>query len=157
VPTFATGTDLHSRVVPAAVRNGEYRPGSVSPEMPATLVGKREDRVARAVLYSQRQDEVYREAVNLVRLDAINAYLNWKSTAERMEQAEQWFERGKRLAEDSRKAAATKQDPELLVRNEALAGEAQAAYVEAVYEHLKALMALERVTAGQVTAGFEGR
>ena len=157
VPTFASGGDLHSRMLPAAVRNGEYRPGAVSPEMPANLVGNREERVARAVALSDRQDEVYRATVALVRLEAVNAYLNWKATAERMEEAEKRFERGKKLVEESRVAAVARQDPELLVRNEALAGKAQANYVEAVYEHLKALMTLERVTAGQVRAGFTNR
>jgi len=157
VSTFASGSDVHARFLPPPVRNGEYRPGAVPPEMPGQMVGRKEDRVARAVLYSQRQDEVYRVTVSLVRLEAINAYLNWKATAQRMADAEKWFERGKRLAEESRAAAATKQDPELLVKNEALAGEAQAAYVEAVYEHLKALLTLERVTGGQVKVGFEGR
>lgn len=155
--TFASGTDLHSQMLPAAIRNGDYRPGAVPPEMPPTLVGKREDRVARAILYSERMDEVYRATVNLIRLEAVNAYLKWKATSERLEEAQKRFERGKKLAEESRTAAATKQDPELLVKNEALAGEAQAAYVEAVYEHLKALLTLERVTAGQVRAGFPSR
>lgn len=155
--TFASGTDLHSQMLPAAIRNGDYRPGAVPPEMPPTLVGKREDRVARAAIYSERMDEVYRATVNLVRLEAVNAYLNWKATSERLEEASKRFERGKKLADESSTAAATKQDPELRVRNEALAGEAQAAYVEAVYEHLKALLTLERVTAGQVKAGFPTR
>ena len=157
VPTYASGGDLHAKMLPAPVRNGEYRPGAVPPEMPATLVGKREDRVARAAELSLRMDEVYRKAENLTRLDAVKAYLEWKATGERMEAAEKRFERGKRLAEESRSAAATREDPQLLVQNEGLAFEAQAAYVEAVYEHLKALMTLERVTAGQVKAGFADR
>ena len=157
VPTYASGGDLHAKMLPAPVRNGDYRPGAVPPEMPATLVGKREDRVARAVELSLRMDEVYRKAENLTRLDAVKAYLEWKATAERMAAAEKRFERGKRLAEESRSAAAAREDPQLLVQNEGLAFEAQAAYVEAVYEHLKALMTLERVTAGQVKAGFADR
>ena len=157
VPTYASGGDLHAKMLPAPVRNGDYRPGAVPPEMPATLVGKREDRVARAVELSLRMDEVYRKAENLTRLDAVKAYLDWKATAERMAAAEKRFERGKRLAEESRSAAATREDPQLLVQNEGLAFEAQAAYVEAVYEHLKALLTLERVTAGQVKAGLADR
>lgn len=157
VQTFAAGSDLHARVLPAPIRNGDYRPGAVPPEMPGLLVGKREDRVARATDYSQRMDEVYRKAANLVRLDAIKAFLSWKATVERMEQAEKEFERGKKMVDESRTAAATKQDPQLLVQNEALAFKAQAAYVESVYEHLMALLALERATSGQVRPGFGDR
>ena len=67
------------------------------------------------------------------------------------------FERGKMLLEQSRAAAIARQDPELLVTNEALAGRAQSEYVEAVYEHIKTLAALERITAGGVTTQFPGR
>lgn len=157
VQTFAAGSDLHSRVFPVPIRNGDYRPGAVAPEMPTLLVGRRDDRVARATIYSQKMDEVYREAEHLVRLEAEKAYLDWKATAERLEQSEKRYERGRKLAEDARAAAAASEDPQLLVQNEGLAGKAQAAYVEAVYEHLKAMLTLERVTGGQVRAGFGDR
>ena len=44
--TLAAGSDLHARVFPAAVRNGEYKPGALAPEMPGNLAGKVADRVA---------------------------------------------------------------------------------------------------------------
>lgn len=156
-PTLASGSDLHSRQVPQAIRNGEYRPGALAPEMPTFLVGRKEDRVARATELSLRQDAVYEKAVGLVRLDAANAYLKWDETTRRLSEAKRRFEKARKMLEESRAAAAARQDPELLVNNEALAGRAQSAYVEAVFEHLKALATLERVTSGGVHPAFPGR
>jgi outer membrane protein TolC len=156
-PTLASGSDLHSRQVPQAVRNGEYRPGALAPEMPTFLVGRKEDRVARATEFSLRQDAVYEKSVGLVRLDAANAYLKWDEATKRLQVAKRGFEKARKMLEESRAAAAARQDPELLVNNEALAGRAQAAYVEAVFEHLKALATLERVTSGGVHPAFPGR
>ncbi len=157
VPTLGAGSDLHARSVPIAVRNGEYKPGALSPEMPTNLVGKRDDRVARATEYSLRQDALYEKTLNLVRLEAINSFLTWESTNERMKEAKARFDNARKQVEDARKAQAARQDPEFVIRTEALAGKAQAEYVEAVYEHLKALATLERVTAGGVRPAFPGR
>jgi len=157
VSTFAAGSDLHSRAIPAAVRNGEYRPGAIAPEMPTTLVGKRADRVARAYDLAKHQEAVYEKVVGLIRLEAINAFLYWQSSVERVKEAKIRFDRGQKILEESRKVAAAKPDPELLVRNEALAGKAQAEYVEAVQKQIEALIALEKVTGGAVVPTFPGR
>ncbi len=157
VPTLGAGSDLHARPIPIAVRNGEYRPGALGPEMPSNLVGKKEDRVARATEYALRQDAVYEKTYNLVRLEAINSFLTWEATNEKMKEAKKRFENARIQVEEARKAAAARQDPEFVIRTEALAGKAQAEYVEAVYEHLKSLATLERVTAGGVRPAFPGR
>ncbi len=156
-PTFAQGSDLHSRIYPASIRNGEYKPGVVPPEMPTVVVGKVEDRVARVTELSIRQDAVYEKAVGLVRLEAINAFLGWQTAVSNTKEAKNRYERGKKLVGEARKAATTKQDPELLVRMEAMAGEAQAEYVEAVFKQIEALIHMERVTAGGVIPAFPGR
>ena len=157
VQTLAAGSDLHSRQVPFPRRNSEYKPGAVPPEMPTILVGRAEDRVARARALSQRQDEVYNKAVGLVRLEAANAYLEWNSTRERIVRAKKRYEDRKRLAKDAPAAAAARKDSELLIQAVALAGKAQSEYLEAVYEHIKALTTLERVTAGGIEPAFPGR
>lgn len=157
VPTLGSGTDLHARSVPQPVRNGEYKPGALAPEMPANLVGKREDRVARATEYSLRQEDVYEKTHNLVRLEAINSFLAWEAASEKMKAAKVRFDNARTQVEEARKAAAAKADPEFVVRTEALAGKAQAEYVESVYEHLKTLATLERVTAGGLRPAFPGR
>jgi outer membrane protein TolC len=155
--TFASGSDLHSRNMPAPVRNGEYRPGAVAPEMPTSLVGKRSDRVSRAYELAKHQEAVYEKAVGLIRLEAINAFLYWQAAVERVKEAKIRFDRGQKILDESRKAAAAKPDPELLVRNEALAGKAQAEYVEAVQKQIEALITLEKVTGGAVVPTFPGR
>jgi outer membrane protein TolC len=158
VPTLAAGSDLHARQVPMAVRTeAEYRPGAVPPEMPIGLVGRTEDRVARAWEYSHRQGAVLEKATNLIRLEAANAFLTWEAATRRRDEARTRFELARKMVDVSRQVAAVKQDPELLFNNEALAGKAQADYVEAVFDHLKSLATLERVTAGGVCPAFPGR
>ncbi|HET6575647.1 MAG TPA: TolC family protein [Fimbriiglobus sp.] len=158
VPTLASGSDLHARQVPQAVRtDADYRPGAIAPEMPPGLVGRKDDRVARAWELSHRQGSVYEKALNLIRLEAAVAYLNWEATTRRRDEAKRRYEDSRKMVEDSRQIVNVKQDFELLFNNEALAGKAQAEYVEAVLEHLKAMAALERVTAGGIVPAFPGR
>jgi outer membrane protein TolC len=157
VPTLASGSDLHSRQVPMAVRNGEYRPGALAPEMPPSLVGRTESRVARATELSRRQDAVYEKTLGLVQLEAVNAFTSWEGTTARMREAKAKYENARQMVTQAREVLAVKTDPELIIRSEALAGRAQAEYLEAVFEHVKALATLERVTAGAIRPGFVGR
>ncbi|MGL4419558.1 MAG: TolC family protein [Gemmataceae bacterium] len=154
VPTLASGTDLHSRLIPLPVRNGEYRPGGIAPDMPTQLVGKREDRVAKALQYSLKQDEVYEASRELIRLEAINAYLEWKTTSEKLVLSKERFERGKKMVDLSRENAQNIKEYDLLVRNEAIAAQAQSEYLTAVFDHIKSLARLERVTAGGIAPAF---
>lgn len=154
VPTLASGSDLHARSVPAPHRNGEYRPGALAPEMPANLVGSREDRVARAREYSNRQETVLEKTRNLVELEATNAYLDWYASAERLKLAKTRFESSQKMVDLSRKSAPNIRKYDQLILNEALAAKSQAEYLEAVYENIKALATLERVTTGGVKPDF---
>lgn len=155
--TFASGSDIHAKLVPLPYRNGDYRPGAIAPEMPVNLAGRVDDRVARAAALSLRQDALYDKIVGLVRLEAVNAHLNFQTTARAMADAKAKFDQSRKILEEARAIAALQQDPELLIRTEGQAGRAQGEYVEAVFEHLKALATLERVTAGAVTPAFPGR
>ena len=157
VNTLAAGTDLHARGVPLALRNGQYRPGALAPEMPVSLVGRADDRVARAQEYAARQGVVYDKTVGLVRLEATNAYVEWSAATERVGLARKRFEASRQAVQEAQAAATTRQDPQVLVTAEAVAGRAQADYVEAVFEHVKALAKLERVTAGAIRPAFPGR
>jgi outer membrane protein TolC len=154
VPTLAFGSDLHSRSVPAAHRNGEYRPGALSPEMPPNLVGSRDERVARAREYSNRQETVLDKTRNLVELEATNSYLDWLASVERLKIATKRYESSQKMIDLSRKSAPNIRDYGQLILNEGLAAKAQADYLEAVYENIKALATLERVTAGGVKPDF---
>ena len=127
---------------------------------PELMPGARrdEDRVARAHAFSLRQDEVYAKTRELVELEGINSFLAWKSATDKMAIAKERFERSQRAAKLGRENASNAKIPfETLVRNEALAGRAQGDYLTAVYEHLKALARLRRVTAGGVVPAFPNR
>lgn len=155
--TLASGADLHAKAIPFPLRNGEYKPAPPPPEMPPHLVGRREDRVARACELSLKQEASYDKIVGLIRLESANAYLEWEQATSRMTAAKLRYEAARKIADDTREVALTKQEPQLVVQYEAEAGRAQADYVEAVFEHLKALAKLERVTAGAVRPAFPGR
>lgn len=157
VPTLASGSDIHSRPLPQPVRNGEYRPGAITPEMPTTLVGRRDDRTARASVLASRQSSLVEKSVNLVKLEATNTYLAYITARDRLEITLKRYEQAKTMVEQARLAAVASQDPELVFRSEALAGKAQSEYLEAVFELIKVLTALERVTAGAIHPAFPGR
>ena len=157
VPTLASGSDIHSRPLPQPVRNGEYRPGAITPEMPTQLVGRRDDRTARASALSARQEALYEKSVALVRLEAVNTYLQYEAASQQLKVTQSRYENAKTMVDQARLAAVASQDPELVFRSEALAGKAQAEYLEAVFEHIKVLASLERVTAGAVRPEFPGR
>jgi outer membrane protein TolC len=90
-------------------------------------------------------------------LESTNAYLNWESAVNRVKDTKERHERAQKLVEKSRLAAAARMDPEVLVRNESLASQAQSRYVQAVFDELLALIALEKVCGGGIIPAFPGR
>ena len=108
VSTLAAGTDLHTRGVPLALFNGQYRPGALAPEMPLSMVGKTEDRVARACEYAARQATVYEVTVGLVRLEAENAFIDWEQATRRVKSSKKRFEASRQALEDAQSVATTK-------------------------------------------------
>ncbi len=160
VPTLASGSDIHSRMLPPGSRDPghDYRPEPILPEMPPQLVGNKSDRVTRAMWYSQRADAVYEKIRNLVTLEAENTFYNLELAAQSLNLGQEKFDRAKDLM---KRIEETVQDPksskDQLVVGYAQAARAQADYVKLVYEHLLWLAALERVTAGGVRPAFPGR
>jgi outer membrane protein TolC len=77
-PTFAAAGDVHSKMVPQSIHNGEYRPGGFAPEWPTILVGNRNDRTARAEALTGRSAAVVDKAVSLVSLDVEAQYFKWQ-------------------------------------------------------------------------------
>lgn len=160
VQTLASGSDIHSRLLPPGSRDpaGEYRPEPIPPEMPPQLVGSKSDRVARALAFSQRADAVYAKARNLIILEAENTYLTFESATRNITDGKEGFTAAKDAMERVREGFDNPKAPkDQLLLAYAQAAEAQAMYVEAVYNHLLALAALERVTAGGVRPAFPGR
>lgn len=158
VPTFASGADLHSRDVPQAQRGKEYRPGGIIPEMPTQLVGSKYDRVARAMDFSQKAEAMYENVRSLITLEAENAYLEFELASEKLRLAKEKNDLAIELLKLARKnIPLAKTGREQIYQVEVLAAKAQADYVEAVHQHLLALAALERITAGGISPAFPGR
>lgn len=156
-PTFALGADIHAKEIPAPSRGTEYRPGGIIPEMPTQLVGSKYDRVCRAMAFARRAEAVYDKAHNLILLEAETAYLDFESAARRLEIATDQFALSKRIQDQARAAAEFTKAKDQLVLAEVEASRAQSGYLEAVYQYLLALAALERVTAGAIRPSFPDR
>ncbi len=156
-PTFASGADIHSKEIPAPNRGADYRPGGVIPEMPTQLVGSKYDRVCRAMAFAQKAEAVYEKAHNLILLEAETAYLDFDLASERLTLGKKQFELSKELQEQARAAAEITKAKDQLVLAEVEAARGQSGYVEAVYQYLLALAALERVTAGGIRPSFPDR
>lgn len=155
VPTFASGSDLHSKEIPQAMRGQDYRPGGIQPELPPQLVGSKFERVCRAMAYSRRAEAVYDSARGLITLEAENAYLEFELATEKVRLGREKLD----LALDIQKGARAlnPKDKSIIVQAEVLASKTQADYTEAVFNHLLALAALERITAGGIRPAFPGR
>jgi outer membrane protein TolC len=157
VPTFASGSDLHSKSVPSAMRGKEYRPGGVAPELPPQLVGSKFDRVCRAMAFSQRAEAVFESAQGLISLEAENAYYEFEFASEKLRLAKESLDLGLALRDRTRKNAPNTKAKDALVQAEVIAAKAQSDYIETVWQHLLTLSALERVTAGGIRPAFPGR
>jgi hypothetical protein len=154
VPTFASGADLHSRDIPQAIRAKDYRPGGIIPEMPTQLVGSKHDRVERAMSFSQKADAIYESAHSLVVLEAENAFFEFELANGNLILAKEQLT----LALDFLKRVHDKnKNKEQIVQAEIATAKVQSDYIEAVFEHLQSLAALERITAGGIRPAFPGR
>jgi outer membrane protein TolC len=156
IETFAAGADLHARQVPAGVRDGEYRPGAVPPEMPALLAGPRAERVKHAQALHARAQAVAEGTRNLITLEAEDAFLRWEEASQQVPPAREAADTGDRLANDLSRdfTAGLKVRVEDVVSARVLASQARAQYNEFLYHQILALVDPERITAGAFCAGL---
>lgn len=158
VPTFASGADLHAKEIPAAVRIGkEYRPGGIIPEMPVQLVGSKVDRVARAMDFAVRAEAVYESARGLITLEAENAFYEFELANENLILAKQGLDHALDLQKRTRERANDIKEKDQIVQVTVATAKVQSEYIEAVYNQLLSLAALERITAGGIRPAFPGR
>jgi outer membrane protein TolC len=158
VRTFASGSDIHARPVPPGSRGAEYRPEPLTPEMPPQLVGSQTDRVNRAMAYCGRAEAMYEDTRNLIALDATTAFLQLEEATEKLNQGKKKLAIGKDLMERTREGFDNpKVSKDVLVSGYVAASKAQSDYLEAVFEHLLALAALERITGGAIRVPFPNR
>ena len=64
------------------MRDLDYKPGAIGPEMPVKLIGKRDTRAQTAGLYADKASEAARQVRSLVGLEAEIAYTKWVEAAE---------------------------------------------------------------------------
>jgi outer membrane protein TolC len=83
--TFAASTDIHAKVLPAGIINGDYRPGPVGPEMPTYLIGSASKRHERASILFERSLAVWDKARNLVALEAEEGCAKFNRAADQIE------------------------------------------------------------------------
>jgi outer membrane protein TolC len=149
VGTFASASDIHAQPIPQGVANGEYRPGAIGLEMPANLIGRRNDRTARASDLSQRAGAVVDKTQNLIVLETDNSYLKWLEAHDRYKHFKTALPIAKDVASRTYKRLeqgnATGAE---YIQAATLEDQIQAQYNEALYNHALALAALERITAG---------
>jgi outer membrane protein TolC len=156
VPTLAAGGDIHSQPVPPTVIDGEYRPGGLLPEMPVSLGGPRWARVQRACDLATRADAVAEKTHNLIVLEAEDTFLKWNEARAKVAQSKDGVEAGNRLATNTRADFRGEQKVKLdeVLTNEVLAGQAQGALNEALFQQALGFVNLERVTGGGFCAGL---
>jgi outer membrane protein TolC len=157
VDTFAAGSDIHAGEVPPAVRDNEYRPGAVPPEMPAQLAGGRGGRVRHADSLAARAEAAAAANRGLIALEADDAFLRWEQASRQAAAAHIAADSGDLLADDLEAGfrARHKVRVEDVINALALAAQARSQYQEYLYGEILALADLERVTGGAFHAGLE--
>lgn len=148
--TFASVSDIHARPIPQGVANKDYRPAAIGLDMPATLAGRRVDRMRRACEFSNRAQAVVEKTHNLIVLETEDAFLKWQEASQKVKHLAPLPARAANLADrvQERFNDGKKVSGEELIRAQTLAEQTQAQLNEALYYHALALAALERVTAG---------
>jgi outer membrane protein TolC len=156
VGTFALTSDIHSVPIPPGMRNGEYRPGAIAFEMPTNLAGDKRTRQSVACSYSELADAVVAKTRELISLEAEDGYLKWVESTRKVVSGRDAANVARKLSrqtrEDANRGAKIKQD-EILI-TDVLAGQATAAFHEAVFQQVLALAGLERITAGGFISGL---
>lgn len=154
--TFAAGADIHARVIPPDLHNGEYRPGALAPEMPAFLVGRKCERQQRARDYADRAAAVADKTRNLIVLETKDTYFRWVEASRRIPPTRQASEEATKLAGNSWEEWRARRKMELgeAVKNEVLAAQAKSQHNEALFRYVIGLAALERATGGGFSANL---
>ncbi|HEX3149768.1 MAG TPA: TolC family protein [Gemmataceae bacterium] len=155
--TFASGSDIHSRAIPAAERDPDYKPGAIGPDMPTKLVGNRQTRKDAAEAYATKAEAAAVQARSLVCLEAESAYVRWAEAARNVAVNRKGVEKSKSLVDRERDAAGVDKNYEKALQNEITASLQRKTLNDALYEQISALANLERCTAGGVKVNFPGR
>lgn len=155
--TYANAADIHARPIPGPMREPDYKPGMIGPEMPDRLVGNRSTRVATAEQYAVRSRAAAAQARSLVGLEAAVGYARWEESTRSIKIAKEAAKAGRTLIDRLREAAGAAISKEETIQAEVSSTLAFAALNKAKYDRIVALANLERITAGGVRVNFPGR
>ncbi|HQR08246.1 MAG TPA: TolC family protein [Gemmatales bacterium] len=153
--TFAASTDLHSKVLPAMVNNGEYKPGPVGPEMPAFLNGSHSQRTERAGILYDRSLALTDKVRGLVALEAEEGCARLNRASDSIELQQQAFAKSTALYKKAEKSFRQDQlKTDALLTAYALDVKNKSDLNEAYYQFGLTLAYLQRATAGHLWECF---
>jgi hypothetical protein len=154
--TFAASSDIHAKILPAGIINGEYRPGPVGPEFPTFLVGPVSKRAERASILHDRALSVLDKARGLVALEAETGCARLNRASEQIELLRQAGGKSANLystAERNFRQDQIKTD--MLLTAYVLDVQNKSSLNEAYYQFGMTLAYLQRATAGHLWECFE--
>jgi outer membrane protein TolC len=151
--TLASGSDLHSMILPSGQYDEKYQPGPIAPEMPPLIPGNRKDRVAQAEHLAGRA-RVLREKVQaLIELESGNAWLRYKQNFDKLPILEKAIavavKRSKELRDDL--GGDNKISPRDVLEAGLIETTLKQQAIEARLAAIQALATLERATGGGYT------
>jgi outer membrane protein TolC len=159
--TFASNSDIHSQPIPQAVRDGEYRPGAISVEMPVELVGSKSLRVERAQSLHARAIAVVDKTRGLISLEAKSAVLKFHETNNQVKNYSEARDKARGVYDSLRGGVFDPKDKtggkpglEDLLNTAVQSSQTEVQANQAQYLHLLSMAALERITAGGINPGF---
>jgi outer membrane protein TolC len=149
--TFAATGDIHAKVLPATLINGDYRPGAVAPEMPVYLAGSCSTRKARAAALADRASFVADKVRGLIALEAEEACVRLGDYGTQVALLTKATAQSVKVSEDSRRAYRNDQiGTDRMLTAQVVESQNQASLNEAQFKYAVALAALQHATAGHL-------
>lgn len=149
--TFAATSDIHSKILPATVMNGDYRPGPVGPEMPTFLAGTPAARQQRAEHLYQRSLAVDEKAQGLVKLEVEEACARLDEQIRQIELLRNAVAQTRKQKADAERYYRNDQlKTEQLLTIQLLDSQTQAQLNEAYYKFGQSLGVIQRATGGNL-------
>ncbi len=156
--TFAASSDIHSKILPSQIINGEYKPGPVGPEMPTYLVGNTKQRTERANHLYVRSLAVTDKARGLIALEAEEGCARLNRASEMIENLKQAKEKSSRLYQNAERFFRQDQlKTNDLLQAYAMDVTSKTQLNEQYYLFGMTLAYLQRATAGHLWECFEGQ
>jgi outer membrane protein TolC len=149
--TFAATSDIHAKVLPATVNNGEYRPGAVAPEMPPYLAGNCSTRKCRAAALADRASFVADKVRGLITLEAEEACVRFNDYGTQVGLLTRATTQSAKVSEDSRRGYRNDLiGTDRMLTAQVVESQNQASLNEAQFKYAVALAALQHATAGHL-------